>query len=1563
MRVSAHLTAVLLTGLFLCGCMVDKKVHVTDATVLDVSLGDWKQYHHWILAQDFDAFADVDPVVLRDTFAPLLNDPAYAENPDFLLAFGSGLTNAVCRSKVLTNSDTDRLYAEALPPLRQAAAKGILFAMSEYAWMLRDGLGCAKDPHGASEWLMKLHTLVLRDYNGDHPCVVAYAPHLARYMQEKGDLSDAEGVLCVALAFCEKNLGNENPSTARILAELAGHHYRYSGNPAEAVRLYTKALEIYRHTQGSSHPATLGTMLSLAVALHSEKRDEEAEVFFRQALDTLRKSNGNTHADTVIAMRMLANFLVDRGILTEAAALRREVLAATEGTLGETHPDTLAAMNSLAALLSRKKDYEAAASQYRRILDIQSEMHKDSAPDTLTTMKNLAIQLRATGDYAGAEPLLSRILEVRRQEFGEADPHTLQAMYDLALLLQIKGDYAVAEKVHRQALEVRQKTLGITHPDTLASMNSLASLLRDKGDFAGAELMFRQIMETGRNALGENHPVTLAAMNNLANLLGDKGNYAAAEALHRRTLALRQEKYGEKHPDTLTSMNNLASLLVSKADYAAAEPLLRQALKIRENTVGETHPDTLTSMSNLAVLLQKKGDYAAAETLDRRLLALRQEKLGPSHPSTLTSMNNLAGLLTDKGDYTAAEPFCRQALDVGQKTYGETSSTTLTSMDNMAFLLMAKGDYAAAQPLLQRTLEIQMHTFGETHPDTLMAMNNLAGLFQSKGDYAAAESHFRRVLDIKHREHGTDQSSTGVTLNNLAGLLYNKGDDEAAEQLYREALAIYQKTLGPEHPETAAVLDGLALVLLRTKRDYGAAEGLLRQSLEIRRKMLGEENPATAASYNNLAGLLNDTGNYAAAEPCYRKALEIHRKIFGEKHPYTAVSRNSYATMLHSQGNYEDAEPLFRQALEINRTMLGMNHQQTARSLNNLALHHCVTGNDAAAVEEAAQALTSQNWISENVFATSSERQRLAYQANYAGGLQVLVTVALRERVSRGDAVRTAGLWTLRSKNVVLDSLLEDRQSLGPNPESLSIAKQLGEIRQHIAGLARAAGKAQEDKEQQNLREEVVKLAAEREQLEQKLAALVPRYAGGRRASKVTFEDLQRVLSTGEVLLEFLRIWPVATAEEIKLGKEAVKGSGYLRPVYVTFAFCGGTADPILVNLGDAATIDLLGKQSQEAMRKGAATTTILQELYAKVWAPLVPYLKDAKRVIVSPDGNLNFVPFAALITPNNRFLAETVELGYMASGRDLVRRIDRTTTATPALFGDPAFGEKERTKKSTDRGPLLAATVTLPAALTDRDRAAMEGLRFPQLSGTRKEVEQIRGLYDSAKKPIAVFLGQDATKGQFMALHRPEVLHLATHGFFLPDVKPSPNQGSKVRFMDNQTGWSSGRSSALNPVADTFVGLVDNPMKRSGLAFTGAALTLAQKGIVNAEDGVDGIVTADEIASLDLWGTKLVVLSACDTGLGDLQAGEGVMGLRRAFVQAGAQNLMLTLWPIQDEFTANVMLDFYREFLKSGDGLGALCQAQRNAIRLARAKGQTANPRTWAPFLLSVAGSRTQGQ
>jgi CHAT domain-containing protein len=433
-----------------------------------------------------------------------------------------------------------------------------------------------------------------------------------------------------------------------------------------------------------------------------------------------------------------------------------------------------------------------------------------------------------------------------------------------------------------------------------------------------------------------------------------------------------------------------------------------------------------------------------------------------------------------------------------------------------------------------------------------------------------------------------------------------------------------------------------------------------------------------------------------------------------------------------------------------------------------------------------------------------------------------------------------------------------------------------------------------------------------------------------RRALGVTLEQVQACVPADGALIEYARYIRYL-------------GKGKYEDWYGAIVLLA-QGDPRWIPLSDAEQIDrLIADYSRLAGDNGHddELDANLKALYNAVWAPLEPQLPaGAQRLIVSPDGQLNFVSLATLLTAEGKFLGEKFKIRYISSGRELLREHPPTAEHNVVLFADPDFDASGPTS------PVIRDNRSALQPMTQwrgTEKRSLEGGQFPSLPGTRQESDQLLRLFKVWQWPSQSQSGQNATKAALLGVHSPFILHLATHGFFEP--------------QDSSQNASEASGHKPSVYQSKFFA---NPMHESGLALSGANITLRQwdRGEEAASADNDGILTAEDVSTLDLQGTWLVTLSACDTAKGETRAGEGVMGLRRGFAQAGAENLLLTLWAISDETTVQIMSDFYAAAHQSGNAPDALAKVQRDwLVKLRKEQGLAKAVNLAGPFIMSSQG------
>lgn len=816
--------------------------------------------------------------------------------------------------------------------------------------------------------------------------------------------------------------------------------------------------------------------------------------------------------------------------------------------------------------------------------------------------------------------------------------------------------------------------------------------------------------------------------------------------------------------------------------------------------------------------------------------------------------------------------------------------------------LYGQGRYKDAIPFAQRALAIREKTLGPDDPDTATSLNNLAEVYSLIGAYDKAEPLYQRALTIREKALGPDHPDTAASLNGLAMLYHATGAYDKAYKFYQRALTIIKKAPGPYLPDTAAVLNNLAL-LYKSTGAYNRAKPLYTLALAIREKALGPDDPDTATSLNNLAELYRVTGAYDQAEPLYQRALAIREKALGSDHPDTATPANNLALLYSLKDNYIKAEQFHQRALAIREKGLGPNHPDTAISLNNLGMLYAANSSYAKAepLLERAQRIAENNTA--HFLLSGSEARKLAYVQQLVGNVDANVSFALAAASPRAKAIALTGVQQYKGRvlDAMTDSVARLRQSVVPQDRAL--LDELAAVAQEFSTLTfRGPGNLPAAAYRQRLDA----LAQQQEKLEAELSS---RSAAFRQAvTPITLEGVRQALPVDAALVEWFRYAPF----DPKSKKES---SRWGAPRYVAFVL-RRTGDVVAIDLGAAQPIDDLVTEFRTALN--APTHTYVKEVAAELSDKLIKQLRAhlarSEKLLLSPDGALNLVPFAALLDEHGAYLAQRFELTYLTSGRDLLRM----AAAAPArgnamVVADPAYGVHASGKQPVDSGLQAARS-------SDLDRS---GLMFKPLKGAAAEAKALQSLLKLDKQNVLT--GTHATEASLKQLHGPRILHIATHGFFLNDQE-----------MTALVLKPAGSVSETLPLP-----LGENPLLRSGLALAGANTR-------RSGESDDGILTAAEVAQLDLVGTQLVVLSACDTGVGKVQTGEGVYGLRRALVLAGAQTQLASLWKVADAATQELMVDYYRRLLK-GEGRSGALRASQKAMMLNPARQ---HPYYWAAFV-----------
>lgn len=913
----------------------------------------------------------------------------------------------------------------------------------------------------------------------------------------------------------------------------------------------------------------------------------------------------------------------------------------------------------------------------------------------------------------------------------------------------------------------------------------------------------------------------------------------------------------------------------SRKDAAAGQYAIRlsapRAATSQERTLQETR-----RQYDEALALSRTGKHAEALALAGRVLSARQQAFGQEHPEVAIALNLLATVQRNKGDLAQAEPLFLRAVAMAEKTMPPGQADLGAIYLEIGSFYAIKGEFVQAETRFQRAREVWEQAMGPDHLEVARALTNLGSIYGRKGDRQRSEQMLQRALEIRERALGPDNPVLFGTLNNLGGLALQAFDYDRAEPLFQRALKLVDKGPGQETLQITEVLNNLAAIYTE-KADFARAEPLHRRVLAARERLQGAEDPQVAVSVTNLASLYAAQGDYAKAEPMHQRALAIREKSLGPEHP-------AVATVLNEIVRDDTAQNNLRQAI---------------------------------AAESRAATVSERN-IALNL-AAGSERSKLAYLSTLVAETNQTISLHVRYAPNDAEARRLSLTTILRRKGRALDAMSDSIAALRRRaaPEDQALLDQLKTARAQLARLVLNGPQRTTPAEHQR---QIKTLEEQREKLEDQISRRSAEFRA--QSQPVTLAAVQAAIPARAALVEFAAYRPYNVRYTRQ--QEEMEPAHYL--AYVVRR----QGEPRWVELGPKQAIDDAIDKLRRALRdrKRRDYRKLARNVDRLVMQPIRPLLGVTRRVLIAPDGNLNLVPFAALVDQNNRFLIERYTFSYLTSGRDLLRlQVKRPSKQSALIVANPDFGEEANKAAGTER--ILrykSGTQTSDGKVTVITQAF-----FPALPGTAGEAQALKDLLPEAK----VLTKDQATETLIKQVSSPEILHIATHGFFLEDT-PEPSV-------------AEGRGGQANQ-------RVENPLLRSGLALAGA--NQLKNDLNNQEDG---ILTALETADLDLWGTKLVVLSACQTGIGDVKDGDGVYGLRRALVLAGSESQVMSLWSVSDLATRNLMIDYYRRLQRGEGRTEALRQVQlgflRRGTRSTAGQGITtdySHPYFWAGFIQS---------
>jgi CHAT domain-containing protein/tetratricopeptide (TPR) repeat protein len=1182
------------------------------------------------------------------------------------------------------------------------------------------------------------------------------------------------------------------------------------------------------------------------------------------------------------------------------------------------------------------------------------------------------------GEYQSAIPVGEKAITQAQKEFGQkhmnyaiSNHNLAEAYYALQRGQESLPYYQTAIKTYKLFETTQGAVIGLCH-------NSIGTVFFSQRKYDSAANNYEKAFAYFLKLSEKSYDNLIVVMNNLSDIYLPLGQNKEAQSLYEKVLPVIKKKETTKSTNYYVTLSNLAAAYHSLQLLIQAEKSCREVASIIEELKGTNNTEYTDILDQLANTVREQGRPKEAEELITKAYQIKKSFAGFDTLAIVTSYNAYGNVYTDLAEFSKAEDYFKQALSLLNPEREDHADWFQNVLRNFGYSYIEAGNFSEAKRILLQVLHLQKQKFGADYPENAMVIVTIANAEFQLDEFSEAEKHAKEALELLTRVYGKENFGIARSYE-ILGLIYHKtGRSKEALNYYLQAININTKVFGQQSRALAYNYSNLGLIYYDLGK-FALAELAFNEAYHIQEKIFGPDHSDCALSLANIAVVYLTQSRYADADRVLAIAVNIYKKRGLTNTPNFLKVLNTIALLSTQQGDYDEAKKLFSRILETIKEQDQKNSTILFTVLNNLSLINIQEKKYDSALHYASQAADmAKNFFGDstmdyikamsNLMVANSGSGRLKEAETIFKDLIPLCRQVLGNKASLLNRVYFNGAFLAFKKNDLssakkyIDSsnrllfssveqdflVLSEKEKLewwnefknhfdlqtsillieNNDPSFLeNFANNQLNLKGYVLNDASLTFRRARQNGSKELKEAIDKWETTRRLLskEQLLPADQRKYsldsleitanalekninilsseALKYRKHTNNWKEIQNALSVNEAAIEFLsfRLMTNVYTDSVK---------------YAALLFTKDNPLPQFIPLCDEAALSycLKTKESDKqtninSLYRSTITSSkntgkfLGDSLYNLIWKPLLPYLKNINTILFAPDGMLHKVAFHALPTPDKKLLIDNYQLQQFSSIKQIVNSKSRQPKAINSVFllGNANFNSVI-TKTTSNNTPNS----------------------WSLLPGTEKEVSQLKQVFLSKGIQAITKTGNTATEESFKNLdgHSPTIVHLATHGFFLQQAKADSLKKVAIK----------------NPFA-----ISNDPLIRSGLVLTGA--NTAWNG-QQTETTEDGVLTAFEIAQMDLSNTQLVVLSACETALGDLQGSEGVFGLQRAFKISGVKNLVVSLWQVPDKETVELMTAFYTNLLAGKNVRDAFYYAQKEM----RSKY---SPFYWAAFVL----------
>lgn len=905
--------------------------------------------------------------------------------------------------------------------------------------------------------------------------------------------------------------------------------------------------------------------------------------------------------------------------------------------------------------------------------------------------------------------------------------------------------------------------------------------------------------------------------------------------------------------------------------------------------------DYSNSLSNLAYLYLQDGNYTRAGQAADELLLTDRKLFSPQDDPFIQSVLYISDIYLQLDRLRDAENILSHAL----KAQHSKSLNRGLLLNKLGDLYSYTGQYSKASHALMEAVDLLAEGAGEESPEYISTAINLGILYMNQGKYPQAEE----IFDVALSKVNRSETAYASVLNNQALVFQSLGQLDRAEKTLQEIKKTDSVEVGTSHPDYAVTLSNLALVYGDLGK-FSEAELTLKKALDIQAQNQEGHTLSYARKLNNLAKIHQMAGSPEKSIPLLQNALTIFKRTMGRKSAEYATATYNLGLAYWKSGKGATGYKYLKTSAAIRAKVLGKNHPRYAESLLKMGEYQWYKKSVIDARRSFGDVFENYYFQIDETFPVLTEEEKTRfYYTNIRGAFDKFNSFAVSHQHEEPALLNDVYDYLINTKGSIMLATEKVRRSIMTSGDSTLI----GQFELWQASKEQIAKSYSLNQENPQLDS----LLTSSNHLEKEVARRSADFAGQFIREKTSWKEIQKSLKEGEAAVEVLRFKNYSPEAGGEFTEE------------VRYAFLAVTSEtkdqPAIILLGEGNHLE--SKYLRYYLNNIKYKLTD-EHSYRHYFEPLAEYLRKEKvsRVYLSPDGVYNLINVNSIQNPSSKqFLIDEFDIRFVTNTRELTETtIRRNDHQSSVLIGFPKFNldttelHYHHPIKTTSRAGNL--TRTWRGGLL-RYMRGEEGIS--QLPGTQVEIDKIARLFGATS---SVFTTDMASESVTKKVNSPTILHIATHGYFLEDEKEDVKK-SAAPYMSS-------------------------PLLNAGLMLAGAENFLKTGEPLN-ENGDDGILTAFEALNLNLDGTELVVLSACETALGDVKNGEGVYGLQRAFKLAGARNIVMSLWNVDDQATQELMTTFYAEMIRTNDQHQAFRTAQRQV------KEKYPSPFYWAAFIM----------